>query len=71
MPDKMTSGDRNCGNCQHMTWLVALGLGVRCTHPDNRNKILYEKYPEPRHELPLLPASLDFVCEHFRRKRTH
>lgn len=24
----------DCKNCKHVLWLLALGLGVRCKHPD-------------------------------------
>jgi len=26
--------DKICFNCKYMLWAVALGYGVRCTHPD-------------------------------------
>jgi hypothetical protein len=27
--------ERVCFNCEHMLWMVGIGLGVRCKHPAN------------------------------------
>lgn len=58
--------NRNCGNCRHLAWLVALGLGARCAHPENRGRPLIAGGYDPTGkalDLPVLP-SRDFVCEH-------
>ncbi|MES0094584.1 hypothetical protein [Mesorhizobium sp. M0030] len=61
---------RNCGNCQHLAWLVALGLGPRCTHPENRGLPIIPSGYDPAGkalDLPIIP-SRDFVCENHQRK---
>lgn len=47
--------ERVCFNCEHVVWAVALGLGVRCRHPDNSPP------GGPEYQIP----SRRHTCEHF------
>lgn len=53
-PQTPDTQERVCMNCGHMLWGVALGVGVRCDHPANREDGKPFKIPY-RH----------FSCEHF------
>ncbi len=32
--------EKCCMRCKYLYWAVGIGLGVRCKHPKNKNKIL-------------------------------
>ena len=52
--DNPNPDERVCFNCEHMLWLVALGLGVRCKHPANHQGDGLFAIPSRR-----------YSCEHF------
>lgn len=39
--------ERVCMNCKHLAWLVALGQGLKCMHPDKEPK--FPKIENSRH----------------------
>ena len=47
-----------CETCTHSMWLVGIGLGMRCKHPEN---VMSDNVPK------LLP-SRDFSCKHYETK---
>jgi hypothetical protein len=51
--------EKVCFNCKHLAWMVALGLGVECLHPANRQ-------PNGRQ---MKIRSSWHTCEHFESKR--
>lgn len=57
--------ERVCYNCVHMTWLVALGLGVRCSYEHNTNTD-----PKVKPKLPMIP-NLRHTCDKFKSKHEH
>ena len=49
----------HCRDCKNVIWMVGLGLGVRCSHPDNKE---YSKTNLP----PLISSVFD--CKIYRKK---
>lgn len=53
---------KDCQNCRAMVWMVGVGQGVRCSHPDNQK--------ETKHsfngKLPLISEIID--CQKFEEK---
>jgi hypothetical protein len=46
-PDKecdMIDRSHVCLNCKHSRWLVAIGRGVECGHPDNKEIKIPNRY---------------------------
>ena len=46
-------------NCEHLLWMVALGLGVRCGHPANEKDGKLFKIPYR-----------NYSCEHFSERQS-
>ena len=55
-----------CWNCRHMSWMVGIGQGVRCTTEENNYRI-FGTGEEVRPKLPVIPGVAE-KCEHFESK---
>lgn len=56
-PEEIKPDEKVCFNCKYIFWGIALGLGLRCTHSNNK-KIDEKKF------LPLIP-NRRHTCEFF------
>lgn len=59
----MLSSD--CINCKHVVWLIALGQGVRCKHPENQK---YKKEGTTS-KTPVVIPNIPNGCEYFEGKK--
>jgi hypothetical protein len=55
--------ERVCYNCKYMSWMVALGLGVRCGYEYHTNT-----NPSVKPKLPMVPH-LRHTCDNFEFKK--
>jgi hypothetical protein len=51
-----------CIECKHSRWLVGVGQGFRCAHPDNKYR-RFTEFQEER-EMPVIP-NRKWLCERF------
>ena len=64
-----------CYNCSYMQWLVGIGQGVRCAHPENEYRFFREaRWGKPdlindktRDRKPVIPG-IGESCENFIHK---
>lgn len=47
-----------CARCKYKAHLIGLGLGVRCTHPDNQQY----KLKDDRHNMPVIISRVPSNC---------
>lgn len=52
----------SCRNCVYEVWAVGVGQGVFCLSQENENKNFGYGMNNNR---PLIPATEEFVCEHW------
>lgn len=53
-----------CKDCKHVIWMVSIGQGVRCSHPDNQKFI-------PKKENKNLKVIISYVpidCNYYEKK---
>jgi hypothetical protein len=55
--------NKKCKNCIFQIWAVGVGQGVFCLNQENEGKNL--GFGLNKREKPMLPATEDFVCEHW------
>lgn len=34
LPENIDPSEKVCYNCKHLLWMIAIGQGLRCGHPD-------------------------------------
>ena len=54
--------NKDCKNCMYQIWAVGVGQGVFCMKQENNDKNLGFGL---KHGRPILPATSEFVCEHW------
>jgi len=55
----MLSSD--CKGCKYCAWMIAAGLGVRCTHKENQN---YKKNDGKHQNLPVIISNIPDNCKY-------
>jgi len=55
---------KDCKNCKHCLWMVAIGFGVRCSHKENQKYISStEKYKDAPVIISYVPTGCEFKDE--------
>jgi len=55
---------KECKRCKNVVWMVALGQGVRCKHPEN------QKYkPKSANKLPVIISYIPNECPYFKEMK--
>jgi hypothetical protein len=50
---EIKDGPHVCLNCKHFAWLVGIGQGLRCSHPDHKYSTLWSG--DQKRRLPTVP----------------
>jgi len=55
---------KDCKGCKYCVWMVALGLGIRCSHEENQK---YKPKDEKLQNLPVVISHITENCEFYQK----